>query len=58
MEKKDDAVAQFMALIKDFPKIRESELATQQVQQLAPELLAPPVAPAPLPPAGRKPRKP
>ncbi|MDX2030954.1 MAG: tol-pal system protein YbgF [Blastocatellia bacterium] len=58
MEKKDDAVAQFMILIKDFPKIRESELATQQVQQLAPELLAPPVAPAPLPPAGRKPRKP
>lgn len=57
MEKKDDAVAQFMAIIKDFPKIRESELATQQVQQLAPELLVPP-APAPLPPAGRKPRKP
>ncbi|MFN0086439.1 MAG: tol-pal system protein YbgF [Blastocatellia bacterium] len=57
MEKKDEAVAQFMALIKDFPKTRESELATQQVQQLAPELLLPP-APPPQPPAGRRTRKP
>lgn len=59
MNRKDDAVAQFMVLIKDFPKTKESDLATQQVQQLAPDLLAPPpVAPQPQTPPGRKPRKP
>ncbi|MGH9845953.1 MAG: tol-pal system protein YbgF [Blastocatellia bacterium] len=52
-EKKDEALAQFQTILKDYPKTRESELATQQLQQLAPELLAPPV-PAPT----RKSRKP
>jgi len=55
MEKKDEAIAQFHTIFKDYQKTRESELATQQLQQLAPELLAPP-APAPAP--TRKPRKP
>ena len=53
MEKKDEAIAQFHTIFKDYQKTRESELATQQLQQLAPELLAPP-APA----STRKPRKP
>ncbi len=52
-QKKDEALAQLQAILKDYPKTRESELATQQLQQLAPELLAPPT-----PPPSRKPRKP
>jgi tol-pal system protein YbgF len=56
MGKKDEAIAQFQAVMKDYAKTKESELATQQLQQLAPELLAPP--PTPPPPPGRKPRKP
>jgi tol-pal system protein YbgF len=54
-EKKDEAVAQFLAVFKEYPATREGELAKQQLQQLAPESLAPP---APAPPVGRKPRKP
>jgi tol-pal system protein YbgF len=54
-EKKDEAVAQFSAVFKEYPATREGELARQQLQQLAPELLAPP---APAPPVTRKPRKP
>lgn len=57
MEKKEDAVAQFHAIFKEYPKTKEGELATQQLQQLAPELLAPPPAP-PEKPASRKSRKP
>jgi len=56
MEKKEDAVAQFHAIFKDYPKTKAGELATQQLQQLAPELLAPP--PQPEKPASRKSRKP
>ncbi len=56
MEKKEDAVAQFHAIFKEYPKTKEGELATQQLQQLAPELLAPP--PAPEKPPTRKTRKP
>jgi tol-pal system protein YbgF len=55
-EKKDDAVAQFNTVFKEYPATKEGELAKQQLQQLAPELLAPP--PTPTPPATRKPRKP
>jgi hypothetical protein len=56
MEKKEDAVAQFHAIFKEYPKTKEGELATQQLQQLAPELLAPP--PQPEKPPTRKTRKP
>jgi len=59
MGRKDDAINQFFAIFRDFPKTREGELATQQLQQLAPELLAP--APAPQPDKTgqrRPPRKP
>jgi tol-pal system protein YbgF len=55
MEKKEDAIAQFHMLFKEYPKTKEGELATQQLQQMAPELLAPP---PPEKPAARKPRKP
>jgi tol-pal system protein YbgF len=56
MEKKDEAIAQFQTIVKDYPKTKEGELATQQLQQLAPELLAPP--PQPEKPPTRKTRKP
>lgn len=58
MGKKDEGLAQFLAITKDYAKSSEANLATQQLQQLAPELLVPP-APQPQPekPA-RKPRKP
>jgi tol-pal system protein YbgF len=52
--RKDEALAQFQTIIKTYAKSKEAELATQQLQQLAPELLA---APQPAPPT-RKPRKP
>jgi tol-pal system protein YbgF len=58
MGKKDDAVAQFLAITKDYAKSSEANLATQQLQQLAPELLVPPTPqPQPEKPT-RKPRKP
>jgi len=46
MEKKEEAVAQFLGIIKDYPKSNEANLATQQLQQIAPEALAPTPAPA------------
>lgn len=57
MNRKDEAVAQLQTLIKDFPKTKEGELALQQLQQLAPEALAPPT-PTPQPTGPRKPRRP
>jgi len=54
--RKDEAVAQFLALVKDYAKTNEATLATQQLQQIAPEALAPP-APEKTPPA-RRPKKP
>jgi len=56
LARKEDAVAQFQVIFKEYPKTKEGELATQQLQQLAPELLAPP--PPPEKPATRKSRKP
>lgn len=47
MGKKDEAVAQFLVLVKDYAKSHEATLATQQLQQIAPEALAPPPAPQP-----------
>ena len=47
MGKKDEAVAQFLVLVKDYAKSHEAALATQQLQQIAPEALAPPPAPQP-----------
>jgi len=59
MGKKDDAVAQFLVIIKDYAKSSEATLATQQLQQIAPEALAPPPQPQPEKPPVRKPvRKP
>ena len=45
MGKKDDAVAQFLSLTKNYANTNEATLATQQLQQIAPEALAPPPAP-------------
>jgi tol-pal system protein YbgF len=42
MSRKEEAVAQYQTVFKDYPKTREGELATQKLQQLAPELLTPP----------------
>lgn len=60
MGKKDDAVAQFLAITKDYAKSSEANLATQQLQQLAPELLIPPTPPPQPQPEKpvRKPKKP
>jgi tol-pal system protein YbgF len=55
--RKDEAVAQFLVLLKDYAKTNEATLATQQLQQIAPEALAPPPAPEKTPPA-RRPKKP
>jgi tol-pal system protein YbgF len=57
MERKDEAVAQFHTIFKDYSKTKEGELATQQLQQLAPDLLAPPPQPEKPAPA-RRTRKP
>lgn len=57
LEKKDEAVAQWLALIKNYPKSPEAAQATQQLQQIAPEALAPPAPAQPEKPA-RKVRKP
>ncbi len=57
MEKKDETVAQWLALIKNYPKSPEATQATQQLQQIAPEALAPPAPVQPEKPA-RKVRKP
>ena len=61
MGKKDEAVAQFLSLTKNYANTNEAALATQQLQQIAPEALAPPpapvIAPAPVaaPPKKKKP---
>ncbi|MCI0336223.1 MAG: tol-pal system protein YbgF [Acidobacteria bacterium] len=53
---KDQAVVQFQSIIKVYPKSNEANLATQQLQQLAPEVLIQPAAQPERPP--RKTRKP
>jgi tol-pal system protein YbgF len=58
MTRKDEAIAQFQEIFKQYPKTKEGELATQQLQQLAPELLAPPPAPQPEKTGTRKTLKP
>jgi tol-pal system protein YbgF len=60
MGKKEEAVVQFLSLTKNYANTNEAMLATQQLQQIAPEALAPPpapVAPAPVasPPKKKKP---
>jgi tol-pal system protein YbgF len=54
-ERKDEAVAQWLALIKAFPKSPEAIQATEQLQQVAPEALLPPVPEKPAPRKGRRP---
>jgi tol-pal system protein YbgF len=58
MTRKEEAIAQFQEIFKDYPKTKEGELATQQLQQLAPELLAPPPTTQPEKPGTRKTRRP
>ena len=55
--KKEEAINQFLLLIKNNPKSNESALATQQLQQIAPEALMPPVQPGAEKPV-RRPKKP
>ena len=55
MGKKEEAVAQFLALTKDYAKSQEATLATQQLQQIAPEALAPPPAPEKTPVRKKRP---
>jgi len=56
LERKDEAVAQWLSLIKDHPKSQEAIQATEQLQQVAPEALLPPDPPQK--PAVRKGRRP
>jgi tol-pal system protein YbgF len=51
MGKKEDGLTQLLALVKNYPKTPEAGLATQQLQQLAPEMLT---APEPPPPRKKK----
>ncbi len=49
MNKRDDGVAQLLAVVKDYAKTPEAGLATQQLQRVAPEALEPPpVEPPPV----------
>ena len=57
--KKDEAVAQFLVLFKDYAATNEGALAKQQLQQLAPETLLPPPEPPPAQtPSATKKKKP
>ncbi|HKX26604.1 MAG TPA: tol-pal system protein YbgF [Blastocatellia bacterium] len=60
MGNRDEAVNQFQSIVRNYQRSNEANLATQQLQQLAPELLAPPPVPQPERPAPTrpKPRKP
>jgi tol-pal system protein YbgF len=58
MGKKEDAVAQFLVITKEYAKSSEATLATQQLQQFAPEALAPPPQPEPAKPVRKPVRKP
>ncbi len=55
MGKKEEAVAQLLTITKTFANTSEATLATQQLQQIAPEALAPPPTPTPTPTRKRKP---
>ncbi|MBL8170499.1 MAG: tetratricopeptide repeat protein [Acidobacteria bacterium] len=57
LNRKDEALQQMLAITKAYPTSKEATLATQQLQEMAPELLAPPT-PQPEKPPVRKPRKP
>jgi tol-pal system protein YbgF len=56
--KKEEAVAQFLVLRKDYGTTNEAALATQQLQQIAPESLAPPPEPEPAPAPTRRKKRP
>jgi hypothetical protein len=61
MGNKEDGVAQLLSVARNYPKTPEAGLATQQLQQIAPEALEPPAAepqPKKNEPAQRKTRKP
>ena len=57
MGKKDDAVAQFLSITRNYVNTNEAALATQQLQQIAPEALAPPTAPVTAPALVTPPKK-
>lgn len=57
LDRKEEAVALLLAVIKSYPKSAEAGLATQQLQQIAPEALAPTPAAQPEKPV-RRPKKP
>jgi len=44
MGNKEDGVAQMLSVVRNYPKTPEAGLATQQLQQIAPEALEPPAA--------------
>jgi len=44
MGNKEDGVAQLLSVVRNYPKTPEAGLATQQLQQIAPEALEPPAA--------------
>jgi len=52
LNQKEDAIAQFLAIIRGYPKSSEATLATQELQKLAPEAL---IQPAPTPPETKPP---
>lgn len=47
MGRKDEGVAQMLALVKNYPRNPEAGMATQQLQRVAPEALEPPAPEAP-----------
>lgn len=55
MGRKEEAVAQFLVIVKSYEKSPEAALATQQLQQIAPEALAPPLQPEKAPARRKKP---
>ncbi len=56
--KKEEAVAQFLVLFKEYATTNEGALAKQQLQQLAPEALLPPPEPVAPPPTTTRKKKP
>ena len=58
MGRKDEAVAQFLTVFRDYPKTKEGELALQKVQEIAPESVPTAVTPPPVRRPTPPPRRP
>ena len=52
MGRREEAVAQFLTVFKDYSKTKEGELAFQKLQEIAPESIS---TPPPTTPPGRRP---